>query len=68
MLSKKTKNNFGTPQEYFPLYFPVAPIEESDLAAFGQLTPEHRVSWLLMIQELIRQHYKSKKLRPFDRG
>jgi hypothetical protein len=63
---KKESTSLGTPSTYFPLDFPVVRIEDRDLKMFQELKPEQRIKWLLMIQKLIRLHYRSKGLRPFD--
>ena len=59
---KKSKlTTWGTPASYFPVPLHTSRMERQDLAYSLSLTAEQRISWLIMMQELLLKQFKKAK-------
>ena len=57
-LKKPKEETCGTPASYFPVSLHTSPLEKEDLAYSLSLTAEQRISWLIMMQELLLKQFK----------
>ena len=62
MSSKKLKSDaYGTPESYFPYLVKTAPFTDEDRKRHAELTPQQRIEWLLMMQNLLLIQFKDKQ-------